>query len=239
MSPSLATLIIIPTYNEATTLPKLLINIFKTLPAAHILIVDDNSQDGTQDWVKAQMAHSPSQIHLLERPKKMGLGTAYIAGFQWALQRSYEVIFEMDADGSHQPKHLINMLKAINDGADVVIGSRYVPWGKTENWPWYRRCLSFFGNCYAKWVLKTPINDVTGGFKAFRKHVLASIDWQSIQSNGYAFQIEVNHLVHQKGFKIQEAPITFIERQQGKSKMSFAITLEALWVVWCFKFKKY
>jgi dolichol-phosphate mannosyltransferase len=195
-----------------------------------ILIVDDGSPDGTGNFVKEEMKKN-DRIHLLEREKKMGLGTAYIAGFKYALQNNYDFIFEMDADFSHDPNELKNFLIAIKEN-DLVLGSRYINGVRVLNWPMARLLLSFFASVYTRIITGMPIKDATGGFKCFRRSVLEAIDLDKVKSNGYSFQIEMTFKAYCKGFKIKEIPIVFIDRVKGKSKMSKKIVREAVTMVW-------
>jgi dolichol-phosphate mannosyltransferase len=228
-------LIIIPTYNEAGNVPKMIPAVLEKHPGFHILIVDDHSPDGTANLVRA-MQKGNSHIHLLERPGKLGLGTAYVAGFRYALARGYDFIFEMDADFSHDPNMLIPMLKQA-EACDLVIGSRYVAGGQVQNWPVSRWILSYTANLYTRLVTGLPVHDATAGFKCYRRAVLEGLDLDAIRSNGYSFQIETNFLAWKKGFRISEVPILFGERQEGRSKMSRQIVFEAAWMVWKLKFK--
>ena len=218
------TLIIIPTYNELENLRPLIEEIFKYVPQTDILIVDDNSPDGTGKLADELSAEHP-QIHVLHRAGKLGLGTAYIAGFKYAIEHEYDAAFEMDADFSHDPRYLPNFLTAIED-ADLVIGSRYVAGGGTPNWSLLRRFISGGGNTYARFMLSLPIHDCTAGYRCYRRRVLQAIDLDTIQSQGYAFQIELVYRVRKHGFKIVETPIVFQDRRVGKSKMSRKIFLE-------------
>jgi dolichol-phosphate mannosyltransferase len=195
-----------------------------------LLIVDDNSPDGTWQFVQ-NMAEREPRLHLIRREKKMGLGTAYCAGFQYAIEQGYDFIFEMDADFSHDPKEIANFLIAIKEN-DLVIGSRYIKGVNVINWPISRLLLSYFANMYTRFITGMPIMDSTGGYKCFRRTVLESIDLKSITSNGYAFQIEMNFKTWKKKFRIKEIPIIFIDRQAGLSKMSRKIVKEAVWLVW-------
>lgn len=200
-------------------------------PRVEVLIVDDGSPDGT-GAVVTQMATENSRIHLIERAGKMGLGTAYLAGFRWAIERHYDVVFEMDADFSHDPKHIPQFLTAIRD-ADIVLGSRYQDGRVTVvNWPIGRLVMSYMANIYARAVTSLPVFDATGGFKAFRRKVLESIDLNAVHSNGYAFQIEMSYRAWKRGFRIREIPIVFHDRTLGESKMSKQIVREAIWMVW-------
>lgn len=225
-------LIIIPTYNESDNVEKLLDLISRTDPAAHILIVDDNSPDRTYEIVERLIQTSyPGRLFLLKRAGKLGLGTAYIAGFKWALARDYDYIFEMDADFSHDPKYLPAFLAAI-EKHDLVLGSRYVPGGGVKNWGLLRKFISRGGSLYARTILGLSLRDLTGGFKCFRREVLEAIDLDSIKSNGYSFQIEMTYRACCKGFRVFETPIVFEDRTAGKSKMSRKIFLEAVLMVW-------
>ena len=225
-------LIIIPTYNESDNVEKLLDLISRTDPAAHVLIVDDNSPDRTYEIVERLMQTSyPGRLFLLKRAGKLGLGTAYIAGFKWALARDYDYIFEMDADFSHDPKYLPAFLAAI-ETHDLVLGSRYVPGGGVKNWGLLRKFISRGGSLYARTILGLSLRDLTGGFKCFRRQVLEAIDLDSIKSNGYSFQIEMTYRACCKGFRVFETPIVFEDRTAGKSKMSRKIFLEAVLMVW-------
>ena len=225
-------LIIIPTYNESENVEKLLDLISRTDPAAHVLIVDDNSPDRTYEIVERLMQTSyPGRLFLLKRAGKLGLGTAYLAGFKWALARDYDFIFEMDADFSHDPKYLPDFLAAIQT-PDLVLGSRYVPGGGVKNWGLLRKFISRGGSLYARTILGLSLRDLTGGFKCFRREVLEAIDLDSIKSNGYSFQIEMTYRACCKGFRIFETPIVFEDRTAGKSKMSRKIFLEAVLMVW-------
>ncbi len=222
-------LIIIPTYNEKENINRLIPEILKYLPNTHILFIDDNSPDGTADTIKTLQRTNP-KLHLLERPGKLGLGSAYIQGFKWALKREYEFIFEMDGDFSHHPKYLPKLLEVARTH-DLALGSRYIKDGGVENWPVHRKLLSLGGSFYSRTLLGLPYKDLTGGFKCFRRKVLQSLNLDQIQSEGYCFQVELTYRAHQKGFKISEVPIIFSERQHGKSKISKKIVLEALWKI--------
>jgi dolichol-phosphate mannosyltransferase len=227
--------VIVPTYNERENITRLIGAILQQDPRLEILVVDDGSPDGTGDIVEGLIQHEP-RVHILKRPRKMGLGTAYIAGFRWALEQSYEFVFEMDADFSHDPAHLPQFLQAI-DNADLVLGSRYRN-GKVTvvNWPIKRLLLSYSANVYARVVTGLPVWDATGGFKCFRRRVLEAIDLAHVRSNGYAFQIEMSFRAWRKRFKIVEIPIVFVDRTEGQSKMSRAIVREAIWMVWRLRF---
>lgn len=224
------TLIIIPTYNEYENMRPLLEQIFTYAPASDILIVDDNSPDGTGQLAEEIAAQNP-QVHVMHRAGKLGLGTAYIAGFKYAVEHQYDAAFEMDADFSHDPRYLPDFLQAI-ETADLVIGSRYVDGGGTPNWSLLRRFISGGGNIFARFMLGIPVHDCTAGFRCYRRQVLESIDLDTIESQGYAFQVELAYRVYRHGFKIVETPIIFLDRRVGKSKMSRAIFLEGFtWVV--------
>ena len=223
-------LIIIPTYNEKENLPKIVPAVLKVLPEANILIVDDNSPDGTGKIAEELRTIDP-RIFILHRKKDRGLGRAYLDGFRWALQHDYEFIFEMDADFSHQPKYLPQFLGAIFD-ADLVLGCRYMPGGGIEGWERHRLWISRGGNFYAKRILHLPYRDLTGGFKCFRRKTLEGIDFDKVQSNGYNFQIELSFYAHQAGFRIKEIPIIFPDRTEGQSKMNVEIFHEALFGIW-------
>jgi dolichol-phosphate mannosyltransferase len=220
-------LIIIPTYNERENIGILLPAIKKQVPAAHVLIVDDGSPDGTSAYVKGLALDG---VFVFDREKKEGLGRAYVAGFAWALERAYEYIFEMDADYSHDPVYLPDFLDAVKT-SDLVIGSRYKSGVNVINWPMSRLLLSYFANMYARVVTGIPVRDCTGGFKCFRRKVLEALDFKTVGSSGYSFQIEVNFFAWKKGFRISEIPIVFTDRKRGASKMSGGIIREALVIV--------
>ncbi len=219
------TLIIIPTYNELENLPPLLKEIFSYAPTTDVLIVDDNSPDGTGALAE-RLGKEDTRIHVLHRDEKCGLGTAYIAGFTYAIDHQYEAAFEMDADFSHDPRYLPDFLAKI-EHADLVIGSRYIPGGCTPNWSLGRRLISGCGNLFARTLLRMPVQDCTAGFRCYRRSLLERIGLDSIQSQGYGFQVEMAYRTHKLGFKIVETPIVFMDRRVGKSKMSRAIVLEA------------
>jgi dolichol-phosphate mannosyltransferase len=224
-------LVVVPTYNEKENIRRLITTVLEEDPRLEMLIVDDGSPDGTGDIVDEIAAHQP-RVHCLHREKKMGLGTAYRAGFKWALARDYAYIFEMDADFSHDPNHLPQFLDAIKD-ADLVLGSRYRG-GKVTvvNWPMTRLLLSYGANIYARIVTGMRLDDSTGGFKCFRRQVLEAIDLDDVRSNGYAFQIEMSFRATRKKFRIVEIPIVFVDRTEGTSKMSGHIVREAVFMVW-------
>ncbi len=223
-------LVIIPTYNEKENLEKIVREILKTDDSLNILVVDDNSPDGT-GAIADRIASNNNKVFVLHRAGKMGLGQAYIAGFKHALEKGYDYIFEMDADFSHDPKYLPDFLSKIKE-ADLVIGSRYINGVNVINWPMSRLLLSYYANIYARWVTGLPLKDSTGGFKCYRRRVLESIDLDQVRSNGYSFQIEMSFRAWKKGFKIKEIPIIFVDRREGKSKMSQKIVREAVWMVW-------
>jgi dolichol-phosphate mannosyltransferase len=224
-------LVIVPTYNERENIARLIESVLGQDSRLEILVVDDGSPDGTADIVRAIKAQNP-RVDILCRPKKMGLGTAYVAGFRWALERGYDFVFEMDADFSHDPNHLPEFLRAIQ-AADLVLGSRYRE-GKVTvvNWPIARLILSYFANVYARRVTGLEVWDATGGFKCFRRAVLEAIDLNKVRSNGYAFQIAMSYRASKRGFRIIEIPIVFVDRTEGQSKMSKSIVREAIWMVW-------
>ncbi len=230
-------LIIIPTYNEVENIPKLLQKIFE-LPIADldVLVIDDHSPDGTAEAVR-MLQKNNARIHLIERPGKLGLGTAYVEGFKFALAHSYEYIFEMDADLSHNPEDIPRILEwAKEKEYDLVIGSRYLSGVNVINWPLSRLILSIFANWYTRTITGMPIRDCTSGFKCFRRRVLESIDLDQIKSDGYSFQIELHFLAWKKKFRIKEVPIIFIDRESGSSKMSRRVMVEAAIMVWRLKF---
>ena len=224
------TLIIIPTYNEAENVEPIAQAVLAVSPDAEILFVDDNSPDGTGHLINA-MVQNDERIHVLHRLEKDGLGRAYIAGFKWALERDYELIFEMDADFSHNPKDVPAMRKAA-ETADLAIGSRYIGGIRVINWPLHRLFLSRGAGFYVKLVTGLPLTDPTGGYKCFHRRVLQAIDLDKVVSNGYSFQVELNHQAWRMGYNIVEVPIVFEERLSGQSKMSNKIIFEALWMVW-------
>ena len=228
-------LVIIPTYDEMDNIPKLIPQVLDKDERVDLLVVDDNSPDGTGSYVE-ELSKSNSRIHVLRRPKKNGLGTAYCDGFKYALSKNYSFVFEMDADFSHDPKEIPNFLKAIED-ADLVLGSRYISGVNVINWPMRRLLLSYFANYYSRLVTGLKIADATGGFKCFRREVLQAIDLDKIKSNGYAFQIEMSFKAYKKGFRIKEIPIIFHDRTAGHSKMSKKIVREAVLMVWILRIR--
>lgn len=223
------TLIIIPTYNEIENLPRIIPALEALNLGLEILIVDDGSPDGTGEWVREQQASRP-HLHLIERSGKQGLGSAYVAGFRYALEHGYDFIFEMDADFSHDPEYIKDFLVAIGE-ADLVIGSRYIHGVNVVNWPMSRLLLSYFANMYARLVTGMPVRDATGGFKCFRADALRKLDLDRISSGGYSFQIEINYKLWKKGCRIREIPIIFKDRMAGTSKMSGGIIREALFLL--------
>ncbi|TMQ04216.1 MAG: polyprenol monophosphomannose synthase [Deltaproteobacteria bacterium] len=223
-------LIVVPTYNERDNVHGIADRLLAALPG-DLLFVDDNSPDGTGALLDGIAAAEP-RVHVMHRTGKLGLGTAYIEGFGWGLARGYEVLFQMDADGSHDPGYLPQMLALAEDGADVVIGSRYVPGGGTQHWGLGRKLLSPGGSLYARTILGVDVRDVTAGFMCWRRAALEAIDLSSITSNGYSFQIEMKYRAIQKNLRVVETPIVFVDRRVGQSKMSRAIFVEALLQVW-------
>jgi dolichol-phosphate mannosyltransferase len=224
-------LVVVPTYNERVNLPLVVPAILQQDPRIDVLVVDDNSPDGTGQLAD-ELAASTPRVQVLHRPTKSGLGKAYLAGFQWALANRYDLIFEMDADFSHDPKFLGDFVRAAAD-ADLVIGSRYrAGVVNVINWPISRLLLSIGANQYARWITGLPLADSTGGFKCFRREVLEAIDFEKVKSNGYAFQIEMSFRAWKKGFRLVEVPIVFTDRVEGQSKMNKRIVREAIWMVW-------
>lgn len=225
-------LVVIPTFNERENLPTIVTRLQAALPGTHVLVVDDSSPDGTGDVADSIAAQDPAQrVHVLHRTDKDGLGKAYLAGFAWGLAREYAVIIEMDADGSHAPEQLGRLLEAVNAGADLVIGSRYVSGGKLVNWPKRREFLSRGANTYARLALGAKVHDITAGFRAYRRTVLEKIDLGSVESAGYCFQIDLAWRAVRAGFDVREVPITFTEREVGESKMSGGVMTEAFLMV--------
>ena len=227
-------LVIIPTYNEAENIEKLIEEVLKQSSILEMLVVDDNSPDGTAAIVQRVQQTNP-KVHLLQRPRKMGLGTAYVAGFKFALDHGYDFAFEMDADFSHNPEKLPVMLNAMKE-CDLVIGSRYISGVNVVNWPLKRLLLSYFANIYTRVITGMPVHDATAGFKCYRRAVLETMNLDAIISNGYAFQIETNFRAWKKGFTLKEITITFVDRRVGVSKMSKGIVYEAAFMVWKLKF---
>ena len=219
-------LVIIPTYNESENLPLIMARVRASVPGADVLVADDNSPDGTGQLAD-EMALSDPQIHVLHRAGKEGLGKAYLAGFAWGLERNYDVLVEMDADGSHRPEELPRLLDAL-EHADLVLGSRWVPGGAVVNWPTSRKALSKGGSLYTRLALGIPTRDATGGYRAFRAQTLRDLDLETVDSNGYCFQVDLLWRALQRGKVVREVPITFVEREHGTSKMSQRIVVEAL-----------
>ncbi len=228
-------LVVIPTYNEIKNLPAIVPEVLRQDPRIEVLVVDDNSPDGTGQLAD-RMGEEDPRVHCLHRTTKEGLGKAYLAGFRWALERDFDFIFEMDADFSHDPKYLPQFLAAIEE-ADLVIGSRYKTGVNVINWPMSRLLLSFGANIYARKVTGLPLTDSTGGFKCFRRVVLKSLELDRVQSNGYAFQIEMSFRAWKHGFRLKEIPIVFVDRVEGHSKMNKKIVREAIWMVWWLRFR--
>jgi dolichol-phosphate mannosyltransferase len=219
-------LVVVPTYNERDNLGPIVGRLHAALPAAHVLVVDDSSPDGTGELAD-ELADGDERVHVLHRTQKAGLGAAYVAGFRWGLDHGYPVLVEMDADGSHAPEDLPRLLDALTD-ADLALGSRYVPGGRVVNWPKRRELLSRGGNLYSKFALGVDINDITGGFRAYRRRVLENLVLDDVASHGYCFQVDLAWRTVQAGFTVVEVPITFTEREIGESKMSGSIVREAL-----------
>lgn len=223
-------LVIVPTYNEAENIGRVVDRMRAAVPDAHVLIVDDGSPDGTGDLAD-RISAADNSVHVLHRPGKGGLGAAYLAGFGWAMDRDYDVLVEMDADGSHRPEDLPRLLAALNAGADLALGSRWVPGGKVVNWPVRRKLLSRGGNIYVRLVLDLPVRDATGGYRAYAAGALRKLDLDTVNSTGYCFQVDLAWRASRHGLHVVEVPITFVEREHGQSKMSGAIVAEALWKV--------
>lgn len=232
-------IVIIPTYNEKENIEKIIRAVLNLDSKFDILIIDDNSPDGTPQIVKKIKQEFPNRIFLLERPGKLGLGTAYIAGFKYCLEHNYDYIFEMDSDFSHRPEDLERLLEqCVNTNADIVVGSRYVKGGKVVNWPFNRIFISFGASLYVRAILWLPVKDCTAGFICYHRSVLEALDLDKIRFVGYAFQIEMKYRAWRKGFKIKEIPITFTDRIEGQSKMSKGIIQEAVIGVWKMRFGK-
>ncbi|MBL1212946.1 MAG: polyprenol monophosphomannose synthase [Ignavibacteriae bacterium] len=228
-------IIIIPTYDELNNIQKMIPILLSTYEETDILVVDDNSPDGTGNYVK-KLSEENNRVHVIQRAAKSGLGTAYVAGFKHMLKNGYDIAFQMDADFSHDPKEIGNFIKQLDD-YDLIIGSRYIQGVNVVNWPMRRLLLSYFANKYTKIVTGLPMHDSTGGFKCFKREVLESINLDNIHSNGYAFQIEMNFKAWKKGFRLKEIPIIFIDRIEGTSKMSKKIVREAVFMVWKLRFQ--
>ena len=220
-------LVIIPTYNEIENIEKMIRTVFDLPREFELLIVDDGSPDGTANKIKELQKEYVGKLYIEERQGKLGLGTAYIHGFKWALARNYDYIFEMDCDFSHNPKDLVRLLEACENGADVAVGSRYCKGGKVSNWPLGRILMSYFASVYVRLILWIPVKDTTAGFKCYRKKVLQTLELDKIRFMGYAFQVEMKYRAYKKGFKIMEVPIIFTDRVLGISKMSTKIFKEA------------
>jgi dolichol-phosphate mannosyltransferase len=231
-------LVIIPTYNEVESLPLILTRVRASVPVADILVADDSSPDGTGELAD-QISAQDGQVHVLHRPAKAGLGAAYLEGFHWGLDHGYDVLIEMDADGSHPPEQLQDLLDGIDAGADLVLGSRYVTGGTVVNWPRSREVLSRGGNTYVRIVLGLNLKDATGGYRAFRRTTLEKLDLAEVSSQGYCFQVDLALRAVRKGLRVDEVPITFVEREHGTSKMDRSIVVEALWRVtrWGIRFR--
>jgi len=227
-------LVIVPTYNEAENIPELVPRILEQDPGMEILVVDDNSTDGTGALVD-ELRKTEPRLHVLHRPRKLGLGTAYVAGFRFALEHKYDLVFEMDADFSHDPDSIPAFLDAVKD-ADLVLGSRYLNGVTVVNWPLSRLILSYGANLYTRLITGMPIKDATGGFKCFRRATLEAINLDRVRSDGYGFQIEMNFKAWRKGLRIKEIPILFVDRRVGISKMNRKIIWEAMWLVWKMRF---
>ncbi|MDH5581185.1 MAG: polyprenol monophosphomannose synthase [Bdellovibrionales bacterium] len=229
-------LVIIPTYNEIDNVERMINTLFDLYPKMHLLIIDDNSPDGTAQKVKELQSSFPN-LHLMERKGKLGLGTAYVAGFKWALERDYEYIFEMDCDFSHDPKEVQSLLEAAQTN-DLVIGSRYINGIRIINWPFKRLLLSYGASIYTRFITGIPVKDTTGGFKCFTRKALKALNLDKIFSNGYSFQLELNYKIWSKGLRIKEVPIIFYERRDGQSKMGGGIIFEAVFAVFFLRFKR-
>ena len=227
--PARRVLVVIPTYDERENLGRVVARLHAAVPEAHVLVVDDASPDGT-GALADEMAAADPRVRVLHRAAKEGLGAAYLAGFAVALRDGYDVVVEMDADGSHAPEDLPPLLAALAD-ADLVLGSRYVPGGQVLNWPAHREWLSRGGNLYSRLALGVPIRDITGGFRAFRRQVLEELALDEVASQGYCFQVDMAWRAVQGGFRVREVPITFVERERGASKMNGSIVREALWLI--------
>ena len=232
------TLVIIPTYNESLTIKRLIDTLISLSERVDVLIIDDNSPDGTAELVQKLVDSLPDRIHLIRRAGKQGLGTAYVQGFKYALENGYSYVCEMDADFSHDPQELTKLIRTVRQGeADIAIGSRYCDGISIINWPLSRLILSYAANLYARFITGLPVSDTTAGFKCIRKEVLEDIALDRIKANGYAFQIELHFRAWKAGYKLKEVSIIFYEREQGQSKMSKDIVREAVWRVWVLKFR--
>lgn len=231
------TLIIIPTYNEIDNIERMIKTLFELHENVHLLIIEDGSPDGTADVVKTLQKEHPESLHMIERTGKLGLGSAYVTGFKWALDRDYNYVFEMDCDFSHDPKSVPDLLQAAMNN-DLVIGSRYIDGIRIINWPFRRLLLSYLASIYCRFMTNIPVLDTTGGFKCFTRKALTSIDLDHIISSGYIFQLELNYKVWSKGLNVKEVPIIFYERRDGQSKMAGGIIFEALFAVLRLRLKK-
>ncbi len=231
------TLVIIPTYNERENIASMIEKVLSLEGAFDLLIIDDGSPDGTAEIVRRYRAQYPERLHLIERCGKLGLGTAYLTGFRWGLEQGYEALCEMDCDFSHNPDDLARLITALERGADVAIGSRYVKGGSIVNWPLSRLAISYFGSLYVRMVTWMPVHDTTAGFVCYRREALDRIDLDTVRMKGYGFQIEMKYSAWQLGMRIVELPITFTERREGSSKMSGNIFQEALWGVLKLRFR--
>ncbi len=229
-APALRALIVLPTFNEAENIADVLRRVRAAAPAADVLVVDDSSPDATADLAKA-MAAEVGQVDVLIRPEKSGLGSAYREGFGIGLSRGYEALMEMDSDLSHDPADIPRLLRPLDEGADLVIGSRYVPGGSIPHWPWHRRALSRYGNRYSAAMLRIGVRDMTAGFRAYRADILRRIDLEGVRADGYGFQVEMTYFVANAGGRIVEVPIKFVDRVRGTSKMSSTIVVEAMGLV--------
>lgn len=229
-------LVVLPTYNESRNLPQIVPAVLSQDPRLEVLVVDDNSPDGTGRIADA-LAATFARVNVMHRPGKAGLGRAYLDGFRWGLERGYDLLFEMDADFSHDPTYLPQLVAAIQGGADLAVGSRYKSGVNVINWPMGRLMLSSGANLYARLVTGLPLTDSTGGFKCFRREVLEAIPFERVRSNGYSFQIEMSFRAWRKGFRLVEVPIIFTDRVEGQSKMNRKIIREAIWMVWWLRFR--
>lgn len=237
MLPFDKTVIIIPTYNEIDNIERMITTLFELYPAVSLLIIEDGSPDGTADVVKKYQEKFPNNLFMIQRTGKLGLGTAYITGFKWALEREYQYVFEMDCDFSHDPKQVQDLLEAAQSN-DLVIGSRYIDGIRIINWPFKRLLLSYLASIYTRFVTGIPVFDTTGGFKCFTRKALEALNLDNIISKGYIFQLELNYKVWSSGLKVKEVPIIFYERRDGESKMGGGIIFEALFAVIRLKVKK-
>ncbi|MBO5686425.1 MAG: polyprenol monophosphomannose synthase [Alistipes sp.] len=231
------TLVIIPTYNERENIASMIEKVLSLEGGYDLLVIDDGSPDGTAEIVRNYRTRHPERLHLIERSGKLGLGTAYLAGFRWGLEHGYEALCEMDCDFSHDPDDLCRLVHALEQGADVAVGSRYVKGGKIVNWPLSRLAISYFGSLYVRMVTWMPVHDTTAGFVCYRREALERINFDAVRMKGYGFQIEMKYTAWRLGLRIAELPITFTERREGSSKMSGGIFQEALWGVLKLRFR--